>query len=795
MRWGLVVIALQLVACVQADAVKCASGITCPAGNMCDEANIRCIAPEQIAECSNRPEGTSCMFSGADGSCRAGICELFTCGNGVRETGEQCDGEDHGEDDCTTFGYYIAEGIECRDDCTFDRSNCRGTCGDGLKNGSEICDGDELGDMNCLDVGFYKPGGLACLSTCQFDTSACEDTCGDHIKNGPELCDFDPPVESCVDIGFDVGKLECNPLCSYKLSSCNKLGWVKELANNTAWYSIHGSSDNNVWVGGQNGDLARFDGAIWTTTATGLSKPIDKLWVFSPNDVWAVALDEIEHFDGTSWTKNATARADVTSIWGAAPNDVWAIGSANATVQRWNGSAWVNAGDAVDGAFMIHGSSATNVWVVSAQGLAAQWNGSMWTRHDIDQTSTHSFTGLYVLSPSDVWAVGEKSGSSPVVAHWNGLSWQLDFHPGDAYLDVVATAGTDVWVADQRGTVHFDGAQWFPIAEVELSKLYFAGAGHGFGISGDRTRIVSYRGYMKSELTFDNGIAGSMLFTTPDGHTFIGESAGNVAHQDGIDWSVKQACSSGSVSSLYGGTGDNVWGICDGLFVHFDGTDWSELAAPGGATKWYTISGSSSSNIWVGGLGGAIAYYDGQNWSRRDLNSSVGATTHITASGPNDAWALTQSGLFHWTNNSWSPVQSLASGPMVSTAPNEVFISDASGKTYRGNGTTWTMYPLPDGSGTLISIDAASRDDVFALDGAARLLHFNGTYWTQVRSSFALHLSVTPRAVDILYNAVLTRYIRTRPWFCRSNEQGFCDDGIDNDCDGKLDKVDAVECP
>jgi hypothetical protein len=37
--------------------------------------------------------------------------------------------------------------------------------------------------------------------------------------------------------------------------------------------------------------------------------------------------------------------------------------------------------------------------------------------------------------------------------------------------------------------------------------------------------------------------------------------------------------------------------------------------------------------------------------------------------------------------------------------------------------------------------------------------------------------------------------IRTRALACRDNEQGACNDGVDNDCDGVLDSNDTFDCP
>lgn len=47
------------------------------------------------------------------------------------------------------------------------------TCGDGVVDGTEVCDGAELGAATCQSLGFTG-GTLACSGTCQFDVSMCD---------------------------------------------------------------------------------------------------------------------------------------------------------------------------------------------------------------------------------------------------------------------------------------------------------------------------------------------------------------------------------------------------------------------------------------------------------------------------------------------------------------------------------------------------------------------------------------------------------------------------------------------
>ncbi len=97
------------------------------------------------------------------------------CGNGTAEGDEACDGNDLRGETCESQGY--AGGIlGCRPDCTdFHYAACQApeSCGDGVKNGTEQCDGADLGGQTCQTLG-WDMGVLSCSANCAFNTSGCQ---------------------------------------------------------------------------------------------------------------------------------------------------------------------------------------------------------------------------------------------------------------------------------------------------------------------------------------------------------------------------------------------------------------------------------------------------------------------------------------------------------------------------------------------------------------------------------------------------------------------------------------------
>jgi hypothetical protein len=147
-----------------------------------------------------------------------------SCGDGVAQEGESCDGKDLGGMSCADFGF--SEGnLVCDAQCNLLTDGCR-SCGDGMLAASELCDGTNVGSETCQSQGFGG-GTLLCDADCvSFDTSQCTPlpTCGDGVRNGGEACDGnDLGGATCASVGFDQGNLGCTAACTHDTSACEFL--------------------------------------------------------------------------------------------------------------------------------------------------------------------------------------------------------------------------------------------------------------------------------------------------------------------------------------------------------------------------------------------------------------------------------------------------------------------------------------------------------------------------------------------------------------------------------------------
>ena len=158
------------------------------------------------------------------------------CGNGVLDTGEQCDAgvlppviaPSLATCDLATGDPASVGTVLCDEECKVDTSQCAVTdlCGNGVIDAgtSEQCDALDLGGATCVSLGFTT-GGLLCSSSCTFDTSGCTNTvdnCGNGVIDTGEQCDtLNLGGASCGSLGFSGGGLVCDASeCTFDTSGC-----------------------------------------------------------------------------------------------------------------------------------------------------------------------------------------------------------------------------------------------------------------------------------------------------------------------------------------------------------------------------------------------------------------------------------------------------------------------------------------------------------------------------------------------------------------------------------------------
>ncbi len=479
-------IVLALAGCLEPRSIVTCGDLLCPIDTTCMivAGSSSCYNVRFVDACTGRTDGDDCRVEGAgafDGLCRAGICTIPSCGDGIARDPEQCEGEELRGATCEDLGHYGGT-LGCTPACTFDRSQCAGSCGNGVLDDGEPCEGVDLGALTCLDFGMYR-GELACTEFCALDRSACEGRCGDDIvdfTNG-EQCDTSGPIGSCLSVGYDTGSLACSG-CRRSFIGCGTYGWSALPGIETRHFVTHGWFDGNraiVLTSGEN--IAYFDNGISYT------KLFSTTVAVTGNGTHLVAATEfgVELYANGVWT-SIGAPANTGAILGVgidATSTVVVMSNFDCGAYLYANGVWTTLPDPIQdycsSAILIR--SATDFWIGGSH-----WNGAEFEQmrlgtlgfqtsdleaHDgmllfaggtygllgMPDTSTHPLPAATVVSPVTTYnlaivgdAVCSFDHAATMACTIDGVT-RLSPHPAGVYGAVLDSVGTEAAVTMADG--------------------------------------------------------------------------------------------------------------------------------------------------------------------------------------------------------------------------------------------------------------------------------------------------------------------------------------------------------
>jgi len=251
-------------ACIDEDGqAVCGNGLW-ESGEECDDGNTadgdgcdatclwEFVCGDAICESAN---GETCQV------CPADCCP--DCGNNAIDPGEACDTAQLGGVSCVDL-CYTGGTLTCTAWCTLDTSACTGagpSCGDGLAECGEECDGSDFGGQACGDFGFAD-GALACTAACTVDTSGC----GASLYHSLEDFEGGCPAGWALSGDWQCGTPTAGPSAAYSGTTC--LGTVinGSYSNNQGYASCTADSPPIALPAGAEPYLSFY---LWLNTESG----------------------------------------------------------------------------------------------------------------------------------------------------------------------------------------------------------------------------------------------------------------------------------------------------------------------------------------------------------------------------------------------------------------------------------------------------------------------------------------------------------------------------------------------
>jgi len=244
----------------------------------------------------------------------------------------------------------------------------------------------------------------------------------------------------------------------------NGVKWATSLSGNPEvsggdLLSVAALTPNNVWAAGEV--LEHWNGSTWTRSPlpTRGGRVMTGLSGHAGTGVWGVDYEgNLYRLTETGWKQVYAAPASLSSsgnpgVVAFSPTNVWVEANTKKSndeqipqVLHWDGTRMhvhalpTTTGDFGAGPDAIGGTSGSDVWVVGSriahtplsepEPYAAHWNGSKWS---LRQTPphlgvTHELFGVAANSPSEVWAVGDRTGARSqnddlLEDEWTGSGW------------------------------------------------------------------------------------------------------------------------------------------------------------------------------------------------------------------------------------------------------------------------------------------------------------------------------------------------------------------------------------
>src|SRR4051812_41830014 len=181
-------------------------------------------------------------------------------------------------------------------------------------------------------------------------------------------------------------------------------GWVLDYSgSHCPLYAVVATGPTDVWIGGDNGSLYRWNGTEFQRQWAGAGVNIREFWASGPRDVWAGGTGLL-HFDGDRWRQvDSPIQGEVRALGGSGPNDVWLLDS--------GGGVW-------------------------------HWTNGSWSL----QALTGKATSLAVAGPSDVWVGASSVDGHALLVHWDGRAWTPWQTQAPGFVSsLAALAGDEVW--------------------------------------------------------------------------------------------------------------------------------------------------------------------------------------------------------------------------------------------------------------------------------------------------------------------------------------------------------------
>jgi hypothetical protein len=171
------------------------------------------------------------------------------------------------------------------------------------------------------------------------------------------------------------------------------------------------------------------------------------------------------------------------------------------------------------------------------------------------------------------------------------------------------------------------------------------------------------------------------------------------------------------------------------LFLHWNGSVWSEVHGPSLPGVAYTVQGTGSSDVWFGLLG-AVAHWDGTSITTVHRHDSLYGYFGVSLPTPSSVWSVGADVLSHFDGTSWSDrpfpfapheeigaIGTFGGRTWLATDANKIYVTSSSGDFVVDDKLTFVV----DLGDSVLTMFVPGPDDLFFYSGEDRGIHHRAT--------------------------------------------------------------------
>ncbi len=339
----------------------------------------------------------------------------------------------------------------------------------------------------------------------------------------------------------------------------------------------------------------------------------------------------------------------------------------------------------------MHGTSASNIWVVGSDKMIQRYNGTSWSALDVSTCATRGLSRVFVLSATDAFVVD-----------------------GDAILRITAAGCTRHAV---NGEIQFN-ALW----ATSIDDAYV----------GTATGLYRFAGTSWS-LVF-NGASVNAIWGTSSSNIWLADGTTNqLRHYTGGNWNTIEVVPDTTIVTA-------LWGTAAGDFYASGAGD----TVPGHPIVKHYVNGTWTTvlkELRILGVTGA--------GSTASLGATLGARSYVLARANNDRLYLLASDGTGWANME-APLPIIGGTPYLADNGQLYLAPQQDRRIYVFTGSTLLETPLVPNPAKVF---AGGAHTAAVLNGTGVLWHWDGTTWTARTLATDVTNAVTTPGGEVLFGS------------------------------------------